>query len=380
MPVIIKLTFPAGRYHATPWGRHVNEGVPEWPPSPWRLLRALVAVWKRTHGGFSETQMRRILEQLAYPPRFRLPPFRVAHTRHYMPWEKKGPADRVLVFDTFVIVSRRDPLLIGWPDVDLAPADCAVLSTLLANLTSLGRAEGWIQAELFDGTMEIDYLQVIEPAEVSDPNPVPVFCPDPATAFGDEHYPSLDPNKLAKGKVNPSDFLFDCPHWHLCLDTQTIHSQRWATIPGAMWVNYTRPRETRVVSGQTKPTVPPKRTIARFAFDGPVLPLVTETLPLAEQARRSLLSRCKYLARSSHPDLPEAAIGLLSPAIWGKDEQRQPLKGHQHAVFLPADEDGDGRLDHLTVFAPMGFNALELQALDRLRAFPTATAILCTSS
>ncbi len=39
MPVIIKLTFPAGRYHATPWGRHVNEGVAEWPPSPWRLLR-----------------------------------------------------------------------------------------------------------------------------------------------------------------------------------------------------------------------------------------------------------------------------------------------------------------------------------------------------
>ena len=47
MSITLKLTFPAGRYHATPWGRHVNEGVPEWPPSPWRLLRALVAVWKR---------------------------------------------------------------------------------------------------------------------------------------------------------------------------------------------------------------------------------------------------------------------------------------------------------------------------------------------
>src|SRR5207302_1944963 len=38
--------------------------------------------------------------------------------------------------------------------------------------------------------------------------------------------------------------------------------------------------------------------------------------------------------------------------------------------FLPADEDGDGRLDHLTVFAPMGFNALELQVFDRLRRLP----------
>src|SRR3984893_8958813 len=98
MSVILKLTFPAGRYHATPWGRHVNEGVPEWPPSPWRLLRALVAVWKRTCADLSQAQVQRMLEPLTQNPFFRLPACRVAHTRHYMPWEKKGPTDRVLVF------------------------------------------------------------------------------------------------------------------------------------------------------------------------------------------------------------------------------------------------------------------------------------------
>ena len=30
----VALRFLAGRFHATPWGHHVNEGVPEWPPSP----------------------------------------------------------------------------------------------------------------------------------------------------------------------------------------------------------------------------------------------------------------------------------------------------------------------------------------------------------
>ncbi len=85
MPVTIKLTFPAGRYHATPWGRHVNEGVPEWPPSPWRLLRALVAVWRRTCADLPEAQMKRLLTPLALAPRFKLPPHRVAHTRHAMP-------------------------------------------------------------------------------------------------------------------------------------------------------------------------------------------------------------------------------------------------------------------------------------------------------
>src|SRR3990167_4696602 len=118
MPITIKLNFLAGRYHATPWGRHVNEGVPEWPPSPWRLLRALVAVWKRTCPDLAEAQVKRLLGALVTPPLLHLPPHRVAHTRHYMPWEKKGPSDRTLVFDTFTSVDKRGDLLIHWPDVN----------------------------------------------------------------------------------------------------------------------------------------------------------------------------------------------------------------------------------------------------------------------
>jgi CRISPR-associated protein Csb2 len=114
----------------------------------------------------------------------------------------------------------------------------------------------------------------------------------------------------------------------------------------------------------------PKSTIARFLLDAPVLPLVAETLPLAEQARRSLLATCKHLARSNDASLADADIWPLSPAFWGKDEHGQRQTGHQHAFFLPADEDADGRLDHLTVFAPMGFNPLERQALDKLRRLP----------
>ena len=34
---------PGGRFHATPWGHHVNEGIVEWPPSPYRIVRALAS-------------------------------------------------------------------------------------------------------------------------------------------------------------------------------------------------------------------------------------------------------------------------------------------------------------------------------------------------
>ena len=41
--ITLAFRFFGGRYHATPWGHHVNEGLVEWPPSPWRLLRALLS-------------------------------------------------------------------------------------------------------------------------------------------------------------------------------------------------------------------------------------------------------------------------------------------------------------------------------------------------
>jgi len=350
MPVTIKLTFAAGRYHATPWGRHVNEGVPEWPPSPWRLLRALVAVWKRTCADVSEAQVRRILEALAQPPCFQLPPHRVAHTRHYMPLGQKSPREMTgggttLVFDTFVSVSRNAPLYIGWRDVDLPAQDREVLGKLLGNLSSLGRAEGWVQAELFDDAVELP----IGPAAETDLNPVPVICPDPSTAFSAQHYPVLDAKKLASGKINPKEYLFDCPRWHLCLDTETIHANRWPTVPGSRWVNYSRPPEATMTPATVSPPAVRTHTVARFRLDAAVLPLVTDTLPWAEAVRSTLL-RLRQ-----------------SPALGGKDAAGQPLQEHRHAYFLPSDEDDDGRLDHLTLVAERGFDPADLTALQRLR-------------
>ena len=45
MGTTLAVRFPLGRYHANPWDQAVNEGATEWPPSPWRVLRALVATW-----------------------------------------------------------------------------------------------------------------------------------------------------------------------------------------------------------------------------------------------------------------------------------------------------------------------------------------------
>jgi CRISPR-associated protein Csb2 len=60
-----------------------------------------------------------------------------------------------------------------------------------------------------------------------------------------------------------------------------------------------------------------------------------------------------------------------SKVLSGKNEQDEPLADHTHAYYLPSDEDGDGRLDHLTVFASAGFGRDERRAFDLLREVRT---------
>src|SRR5258708_12314671 len=99
--VLIELTFPAGRYHATAWGRHVNEGVPEWPPSPYRLLRALYDVWQRKCFDLAEKEVREVLEALAASvPRFVLPDAVATHTPSYLSGNSKDPTHKNLFFDS----------------------------------------------------------------------------------------------------------------------------------------------------------------------------------------------------------------------------------------------------------------------------------------
>jgi CRISPR-associated protein Csb2 len=371
MPITLKLTFPAGRYHATPWGRHVNEGVPEWPPSSWRLLRALIATWRRKCPDLSEAAVRRVLEQLLAPPCFRLPPARVAHTRHYMPWEKKGPADRTLVFDTFVAVNRRDAVIVHWPDGTLSADDSSTLARLTENLTTFGRAEGWVHAELVEHRAT-DWNCVPSAAAGTDQELVSVFCPDPATAFGDEHYPPApDPKKLKKG-LKPDEYLFDCPRWHLCLDTEIIHAARWPRVPGARWVSYTRAADAFTARAapvaQTFPRNQP--TVARFLLDGPVLPLVTDTVRVAEAVRRMVMGRYQHLRHRKEHGTAQKPYRerFRSEVLSGKDAGGDCLRNHNHAHYLPTAEGDDRRrVTHVTLFAPAGFDQLETAALTGLR-------------
>jgi CRISPR-associated protein Csb2 len=349
--LVIELAFPAGRYHATPWGRHVNEGVCEWPPSPYRLIRALYDAWKRKRPDWPEERVARILEALAStPPAYHIPPAVVSHTKSYLSQNERDPAAKTAIFDGFVALSPRSSVLMGWPDAELDATASTDLEELLSLLNYLGRSESWIAVRLITGVRSIDWnCLAAGEGEYGDRamDLTPVAIP---SAPAD--YSPLKLKKPVNGKKSLS--WMDA----ISTGTNTILKLGWSHPPAMRFVDYLRPADCFAVSPQTQPARRARGVDAvLYAFDSKVLPQVTETVEVAERARAILMGIHKRIVGDP---------AKVSPRFSGKSASGSPSEGHQHAFFLPQDRDGDGRIDHLLVRCVQAFDDAELLALDRL--------------
>lgn len=338
--IALKLTFPGGRFHATPWGRHVNEGVPEWPPSPWRLLRAMLSAWKTTATSVKREAAERLFADLAGdPPLYILPRASAGHTRSYMPWVKNNADSMVMIFDTFVALPKEEPLFIFWPNLEVDAELLEALQNITSAITYLGRAESWCHIEAFDRV----------PGE---PNCFPLDSAAVKALHEFEEVRVLLPEPL-----NASELLEN-----LAVDTADMRDRDKRIEPaGSRWVTYARRKGALEV--QRSRRRPGRRAgedifTAVYALDRYVLPAIEDTLPVGERARSGLMGRYGRLFNGSASEV----LSGRGPA--------GPLKGHLHAYYLPLDADGDGRIDHLVVHAPAGFTAEERKALGSLREIP----------
>ncbi len=365
--IAMSLKFLAGRYHATPWGRHVNEGAVEWPPSPWRILRALIAAWKRTLPDLVEIDLKLIFQALSAPPEYVLPPASTGHTRHYMPWDKNWRDDkqhpRTLVFDTFVALPRSAAVVVRWPNATLDDTQRGILARILANLNTLGRSESWCEASLVTESSSCDGITCnpIIGDVPRDYEIVRLLCPEPEHAFSDDHVVSVTTKSEGRGTNKRATEIRSTlcdPAWNICMETLQLHKQRWSEPPGSRCVQYGRPRNCFKINPKPQVSVSLSRSqVARYALDSTVLPLVTETLPVAEAARRALMSIHGQITAQN-------GIRGRSSVFSGKDVAGIPLTNHCHAYYLPTDEDSDGRLDHLTIVSRNGFDSAERRAID----------------
>ena len=329
----IQFEFTANRYHATQWGRHVNEGVLEWPPSPWRILRGIVATWKRTLPDIPENRVVQILEALAAErPTYALPPASTGHTRHYMPYNEGRNERTTLVIDSFVAIQPGKPVVAMWQNVELDQQQTEDLYSILRNMPYLGRAESWVDASIT--------------SDVHKANSTPME--NGALPNGDiETIRTLVP----RIPIQIEDLM---------VETSDLRRSGRIDPEGAQWWLYTR-KATSFTEFRTRR--PPSSLhdggtqVVRFALSGKVLPMVKDTLRWGDLVRRSAMSR--YGRQNDN---------AKSPTLSGKDEEGKPLTYHRHAFYLHTDENGDGRLDHLTVWAPGGLSAEEFQAVVSMNA------------
>ena len=360
---VLELRFPAGRYHATPWGRHVNEGAVEWPPSPWRIVRSLIATWYlKARPEVPEHAIRALADALSQPPLFRLPRATTAHTRHYMPYNVGKNVKTTKVFDTFVQLSKRDAMLVAW-DVVLPPDQLAALQTLAGRLGYFGRAESLVEARVLDGVTAIES----NAAPLAEAMPLPpktelvrLIAPmNPADyhkwreEFLNANQPRANVKKGGKKKAGPPeipDDLFAALH----ADTGELQAAGWNLPPGAVYVNYIRPESA--FSPATKPR--PRRgkaapTAARYAIASAVAPSITQAVSVANRVHAAL---CKWSDQGKGP----------ATVFTGLADDSKPRTDHRHAhIFCEANGPRDA-LTHLTIWAPMGFDEAACLALRRL--------------
>ncbi len=354
----LRFTFPAGRCHATPWGRHVNEGEVAWPPEPWRLLRALIATWHHKlarSGRFGKATLAALIENLAATlPAYTLPSASHSHTRHYFPQWKAG--DTSLVFDAFAAVARDEPLYCVWPDLELPDEQAALLDTLLENLVYLGRAESWVEARCVENPPPANCLpgqESVDPetGEVRG-EVIELLAPVPADEYRSRRARFLadqkQPRKLA---VSLPEGLLDA----LCVDNAELKKCGWNQPPAARQVFYLRPIDALRPARKVRKVVPPGATTARFLVVGKPLPRVEDTLRIGELLRQSVMSRAK---RTFGED---AIPSVLSGHGMPMDNR------HGHAFYLPWDADGDGRLDHVLIHVPAGIDSHARLVIEGLR-------------
>ena len=156
----------------------------------------------------------------------------------------------------------------------------------------------------------------------------------------------------------------------LALDTGDYQDRGWSRPPAAREVVYARAPEAasgvvaRPAGRRLARTARDLPTVARFLLAGRPLPRIEDAVRIGELMRRAALAQFGW----RRDEVKNHPIPLAPPEISGRGADGKPLKdpSHQHAFWLPEDADGDGWIDHVSVYIASGINREVQAGLDRI--------------
>ena len=366
MSVSIKVIWPSGRFHAHPWGVNPTRlREAEWPPSPWRLLRAIAATWFRVHAGQpTAPDLATLLETLGRGlPDIGVGPASFASTVHYQPNLKGADLDLAVYArkrHENHFVATDSPVVFRWQELSLNPGEAALLASLLPELGYFGRAESACEASCTDQVpVELGWCEPCLNGE----RPIrriaedcrDVFCANPA----DFRMADLWEPRASTITPVPTAAALAPEHFVDAL------AKRDGMPDGALWVSYRMPagwpgkwvvrHASRAHSLQaTSNPAPRVAHYLRFSLQCRIPVPVKFTVPLAERFRAAAIARFTR----AHP-------GMSSFSLSGHDLPADAKGAHQGAFYLPGGRDGDptGTLTDLHVWSHYGFTQDEVDAL-----------------
>lgn len=366
MSLIIEHRFPLGRFHATRWKQSPYEdSYGEWPPSPWRLLRALAARWfqySRETGDNDELKRDVLLNKLSSSlPTFVLPPlsFYSSAIMQYQPtgieWTDKSKiaagykkAQTTKAKDHYRALPCDESIYWIWDNLKLNTFEIALLDKLLERLLFFGRSESFSHLRRVDRLPE-GVTPNCHLAEQGTEAMSPVLVPMPGNKLNIEALlAATDDKKHLKGRPVP---------------------------PGTTWFYAKLPERPLItIQSPTHNCYSSGLNCIQFTVGGHVYPPLNRWVKITERFRGHVI-RC--LAQNISPGsngryerltLEEKNSLAL---ITGKDGQGHPLRGHMHAFFILW-PDAHGLPTRLVVWRDKAFTEYEIEALLKAAEKPLA--------
>jgi CRISPR-associated protein Csb2 len=359
MKIVLRQEFPLGRFHATPWRVNpFDDPYGEWPPSPWRLVRAVTArcyQWQREAERKPDTgQLEKLLSALCKSSyAFHLPadarkgsPLRQYQPTEFgwQPSEKKKPGMRryatSLVQDNYWCMPPEAPVWWFIEGDDGSDELQTVLARCLERMTYFGRAETLTHIRVAGSDDEIPEVNCTLTG-VRTTGAVPVLVP------------------LAEATRNDIERTTDDPE-----------AMKRTVPPGAQWLYAVRPARP---PARERRRVPEHRTgchLMQFAIGWNVAPELRATARLTSRFRGAVLRellRLKTADASVHWTKASREVREAVAEMTGKDANGEPLQGHRHAEFFAWYE--DDRPTRLLVWrGSRAFDADEQEAILRAAA------------
>jgi len=333
MQIVLRQVFPLGRFHATPWRVNpFDDPYGEWPPSPWRFVRAVVARWYQWARESARERRSDELDALVKALctsryAFHLPQTasRGSPVRQYLPTEfawdpgerKKAGVQtykRSLAQDNYWCTVPNEDGAVWWflEGEDWNESLVEVLDRCLERIIYFGRAESFTRIErIMDGYPKEPNCVLLDHPQR---DLVPVLAPqENATREDLERVTDTD---MVAGRSVP---------------------------PGAVYRYAPRPRRPLARENPNRARLQQRRHLIQFVVGWNVAPEARAVVRLTSRFRGAVLRELvRIKSRGTCSTWSRAPRDLRKEVAFfaGKAAAGRPLEGHRHTEFFVWLEDG----------------------------------------